>query len=109
MTHLRHHAKVAATATQRPKQLRLMIVVGSDDPSIRENDLGGDKIVERQSETADERPVAAAQSKSSHANGAARARHGGKAARIGHGENVRGAGPASNLGGAIVGTDDHTV
>ena len=59
---------------------------GDNDASVRENDLCGEEIVERKPEAADQRPIAAAQCQSGHADGAARACHGRDAERIGHGE-----------------------
>jgi hypothetical protein len=50
-THRGHHAKVSAPATQRPKQLGLVSVVGQNTAFIGEDHLGFDEIVEREPET----------------------------------------------------------
>jgi len=64
------------------KEFLFIVVIGDNGASIRENDLCGEQIVERQPEPADQRPIAAAQRQSSHADGANCACHGRKAERI---------------------------
>ena len=105
-THRGHHAKVSAPAAQRPKQLGIVSVIGKDDASIGEDHLGFDEIVEREPETANQRPITAAKRQSGHADGAGRAGHGGKAKRMSDCENVRGAGAPRYSRGAI-GADSH--
>ena len=88
MTHAGHDTKISAAAAQCPKQLLFIVVIGNDDPPIREDDLRGEQIVQRQSGAADQWPVAAAQRKPGHADGAACARHGRDVKRIRHCSHV---------------------
>src|SRR5215472_16170055 len=60
---------------QCPKQLLFIVVVGNEHPPIREDDLCGEQIVQRQTGAADQWPVAAAQCEPGHADAAACARH----------------------------------
>ena len=64
----------------------------------REYDLCGEQIVEREPEAADQRPVAAAQGQSAHADRTARAGHDREAERIGHGDGVCSAGAPEDSG-----------
>src|SRR6516162_2588945 len=77
-----HDAKISAAPAQCPKQLRLIVIIGYYDPPIREDDLGGEQIVQRQSGAADQWPVAAAQREPGHADSAACARHSRDVKRI---------------------------
>jgi hypothetical protein len=75
VVHRSDDAEVSATATQRPKQLLFAVGLGDNETPIRENDLGGDEIVERKSEAADQGTVTAAQGESRHADRAVRTRY----------------------------------
>ena len=88
MTHAGHDTKISAAAAQCPKQLLFIVVIGNDDPPIREDDLRGEQIVQRQSGATDQWPVAAAQGEPGHADGAACARHGRDVKRIRHCSHV---------------------
>ena len=85
------------------------VVFGDDDAPVRENDLCGEQIVERESEAADQRPIAAAQRKSGHADGAdtSPSRPQGRADRSR--DNVRGTSASGNSRGAMVGVDEHVL
>jgi len=76
VVHRSDDAEVSTAATQRPKQLLFAVGLGDNEAPIRENDLGGDEIVERKSEAADQRSVTAAQGESRHADATVRARYG---------------------------------
>jgi GTP-binding protein HflX len=69
--HLGHDAKISAAATQDPEQILFVARLGGDDTSVRQNDVGGDQIVERKTEAADQWPIAAAQGEPGHADRAA--------------------------------------
>jgi hypothetical protein len=56
-----HHAEVAAAAAKGPEQLRLMRSVCGDQPSIGEDELGGEQVVQGEAEAAVERAVTADQ------------------------------------------------
>jgi hypothetical protein len=67
-THRGDHAEVAATAAQRPEQLWLVIRVGRDDSSIRQDNLGAEQVVQCKAEPPVERTVAAAECQAGHAD-----------------------------------------
>jgi hypothetical protein len=98
-------AEVAAAA-QCPEQLRFVLVVGDEDASVREDDLCGLEIVEREPEPADQGAVAAAKRESGHSDGCDGACHRGEAERIRRADNVRGVGPSRNCR-RLVGRDRH--
>ena len=105
--HRRDDAKIASAAAQRPEQLLFTIAVWRDHAPVRQHDFGGVEIVERQSEPADQRPVAAAERQSGHADGPDGAGRGRKPKRIRHSENVRRAYASRNLR-AVARGDRHT-
>ncbi len=80
--------KISAAAAQCPKQLLVIVIIGGNDASIRENHLCGEQIIEREPEAADQSSVTAAQNESGHANGTNRARRCRDTERICYGENV---------------------
>ena len=84
VAHGGHDAEVSAAAAQCPEQVLFSVVFGGYGAAVRENDVCGDDVVERQTKASNQRPIAPAQCESSHADCTARARHGRKAARIGH-------------------------
>jgi len=63
VTHRGHDTEIAAAAAQRPEQLRIGFRIGGNDAAVRQNNLCGKHIVERQAEASDQRSVAAAQGK----------------------------------------------
>lgn len=109
VVHRSDDAEVSAAATQRPKQLLFAVGLGDNETPIRENDLGGDEIVERKPEAADQRSVTAAQGESRHADATVRACYRRNAQRIRHGGHVRGAGASRNSRAMVIGADGHAV
>src|SRR6202040_2225106 len=50
----RHHAEVAATTTDGPEQVRVLLFAGDEKLSIRGHNVGGNQVVERQAVPAGE-------------------------------------------------------
>jgi hypothetical protein len=88
VAHGGHDAKISAAAAQCPKQLLVIVMIGGNDASIRENHLCRQQIIEREPEAADQGSVTAAQSESGHADGTNRARHCRDTERICYRKNV---------------------
>src|SRR5499433_1567347 len=109
MAHGGHDAKISATAAQCPKQLLFIIAIGDDDPPVREDDLCGEQIVQRQSGAADQWPVAAAQREPGHAYSAACARHSRDVKRIRYCSHVGSARASRNYCVTVTGIDGHLL
>ena len=57
----RHHAEVAAAATQRPEEIGVLILAGGDKAAVGEDHIGFEQVVDREPVLAREIPRAAAQ------------------------------------------------
>src|SRR5262249_26054609 len=65
----RDDAKIAATASQRPEQVRIAFLASRDEPTVGENETRLDKIIDGQAISARQIAVAAAQGKAGDASG----------------------------------------
>ena len=59
--HCGYDTEVSAAAAQCPEQIFFATAFGGNDAPIRQNNISGNQIVERQPEAADQRAIAAAQ------------------------------------------------
>ena len=109
VAHGGHHAEVAAAATQRPEEFGLVVRICQHDASVRENNLRGEQVIQREPEAADQRPITAAQCEPCHADGSHRARHGRKVIRFRRRENARSAHASGDARGKAVRTDEDVV
>jgi hypothetical protein len=84
------------------RQILFLVVLGDDDATVRENDFCGEKIIEGEAETADQRPIAASQGEAGDTDGADRACDGREAKPICHCDDVCGTGAPRNCCGMII-------
>src|SRR6202043_597029 len=96
VTHRGYYAKISAAAAQRPEQFFIILWIGGSDTAVRQDNLRGEQIVKRQSETPDQRSIAATQSQPGNTDNSGRARHGRDAERASDGGNVESAGAPCN-------------
>jgi len=80
-----------------------------DDPAVRENDLGGEQIVEGKAEPADQGPIAGAKGEPRHADAAACAGHGREAMRVDRVDCIECARATADPGRAIFKIGVHKV
>jgi hypothetical protein len=80
-----------------------------DDPAVRENDLGGEQIVEGKAEPADQGPIAGAKGEPRHADAAACAGHGREAMRVDRVDCIECARATADPGRAIFKIGVHTA
>ena len=62
-------AEVAAAPAQRPEELRVLVRARLDPLAVRQDDLGGEQVVDREPVTARQMPDAAAERQSADAGG----------------------------------------
>jgi hypothetical protein len=62
----RHDAEVAAPAAERPEQVRVLILARGDDAAVRQHDLRGQQVVDREPVLAGEIPVPSAERQPAH-------------------------------------------
>ena len=78
-----HHAKVATAPTQRPEEIRMLTRAGGDKPTIRQDDVDLQEVVDRQAVLAREVARAPAQGKARDTGGGHDAKGHGKSERVG--------------------------
>ena len=81
----------------------------ADDAAVRENDLGGEQIVEGKAEPADQGPIAGAKGEPRHADAAACAGHGREAMRVDRVDCIECARATADPGRAIFKIGVHTA
>src|ERR1700724_528987 len=106
VTHRGYYAKISAAAAQRPEQFFIILWIGGSDTAVGQDNLRGEHIVKRQSETPDQRSIAAAQSQPGNTDNSGRARHGRDAERVSDGGNVGSASAACYRRAPTVRADD---
>ena len=101
----RDDAEVATAASQSPHEIAVLGVAASHDGAVREDDLGGDEVVARQSVLAGEPADAAVERQPGDAGHRHEAERCGEAVLLGRGVELAEQDPRLSPHGAVVGID----
>src|SRR5690349_4342555 len=95
-THRRHDTKIATTAAQSPEEIGVLRCISSNEPTIGENNLSTEQVVQSQSKLGREWTVATSQEKASYADGSDIAGYCGEAVLAYRSAHIRGRGAAGS-------------
>ena len=106
---LGHHPEAAAATAQRPEQVRLVLVVHHQEPSVSRDDVRAEQVVDRQAVPPAEEADATPERQAGDAHGAGVAEPGRQAVLRGDGRVAPRRHAAPGTSGAGVGVDVHRI